>query len=108
MVLGDGVPIDRRPELGAWGCRLAILFALLLLATPVYASPVASPHEPTPRDSYEQRWASSVRYCARRVSEYTKRPVVYQISAYGTLPRYTDERQERLLWACFDALGLQP
>jgi hypothetical protein len=88
--------------------RLAILFALLLLATPVHASPVASRHEPTPRDSYDQRWASSVRYCARKVGEYTHRPVVYRVGVYGSFPRYTDDRQERLLVTCLDVLGVRP
>jgi hypothetical protein len=40
------------------------------------------------RESYDQRWVSSMRYCARRVSEYTHRPVVYQVGVYGTFPRY--------------------
>jgi hypothetical protein len=104
-----------RAHVGLWGTTipfavllLVTLFAVLLLVTPAHASLIASRHEPTPRESYDQRWASSVRYCARRVSEYTKRPVVYTVSTYGTVPRYTDERQERLLWACFDALGVRP
>jgi hypothetical protein len=69
---------------------------------------VSSLHEPTPRETYDERWVSSVRYCARKVSERTKYPLVYTVSVYGTVPRYTDERQERLLWACFDALGVRP
>ncbi len=106
--MGDGVPIDRRPGPGSRWRRPAILFALLLLATPSPAATVASRHEPTPRETYDERWASSVRYCARTVAKVTERPVAYQVGFAGSVPRYTDDRQERLMWACFDALGVRP
>ena len=86
------------------GRKHLALLMLLLFTTPALASPVVRVSEPSPKQAYEQRWERNVRYCAWRVSQYTQRPVVYQIGVYGAIPRYTTDRQERLLVACLETL----